>query len=93
MHLSIATSISAVALLSSASARIIGISAPKTIAQQTPFTLTLLTENYIQSVYDVRPPFLSSSFNPQSPLCLTPPRSPWPSASLPTTAILQPSAP
>ena len=36
-----------------ASARIVGISAPSTIAPNSTFTLTLLTEGYIQSVADV----------------------------------------
>ncbi|KAL5119387.1 hypothetical protein ACEQ8H_002656 [Pleosporales sp. CAS-2024a] len=39
--------------LSLASARIIGISVPSTVAPNTTFSLTLLTENYIQSVADV----------------------------------------
>jgi hypothetical protein len=36
-----------------ASARIIGLSAPSTLTPNEPFTFTLLTENYIQSVADV----------------------------------------
>ena len=40
-------------LLTSTSARIIGLSAPSTIATGTPFNISLLTEDYIQSVYDV----------------------------------------
>ncbi len=36
-----------------ASARIAGIAAPTTIAPNTPFTLTILTENYIQTVADI----------------------------------------
>jgi hypothetical protein len=36
-----------------ASARIIGIAAPSTLAPNSTFTLTLLTENYIQSVADI----------------------------------------
>jgi hypothetical protein len=48
------TSILATALLSTAaSARIIGLSAPETIKPNTPFTFSLLTQNYIQSVADV----------------------------------------
>src|SRR5690242_1537302 len=39
--------------LSAASARIIGISAPSTLAPNSTFTLTLLTENYIQAVNDI----------------------------------------
>ncbi|KAH6675624.1 hypothetical protein B0J14DRAFT_586921 [Halenospora varia] len=38
-------------------ARIVGLRAPSQIAPGTPFTLTLLTENYIQSVYDVSAAF------------------------------------
>ncbi|KAF2731917.1 hypothetical protein EJ04DRAFT_401703, partial [Polyplosphaeria fusca] len=34
-------------------ARLIGIAAPSTLAPGKPFTLTLLTENYIQTVADV----------------------------------------
>lgn len=41
------------AALSTASARIIGISSPSTLAPNSTFTLTLLTENYIQSVSDI----------------------------------------
>ena len=36
-----------------ASARIIGLAAPATLTPNAPFTLTLLTENYIQSVSDI----------------------------------------
>jgi hypothetical protein len=39
--------------LSAASARIIGIEAPSTLAPNSTFNLTLLTENYIQSVADI----------------------------------------
>lgn len=39
--------------LTAASARIIGISAPTTLAPNSTFNLTLLTENYIQSVSDI----------------------------------------
>jgi hypothetical protein len=38
---------------SAASARIIGIAAPSTIAPNSTFSLTLLVENYIQAVADV----------------------------------------
>lgn len=41
------------ATLSAASARIIGIEAPSTLAPNSTFNLTLLTENYIQSVADI----------------------------------------
>ncbi|KAH7363803.1 hypothetical protein BKA65DRAFT_472173 [Rhexocercosporidium sp. MPI-PUGE-AT-0058] len=49
--------ISGLTLLSTASARIIGFEAPRTIAAGKPFTVSLLTENYIQSVYDVAAAF------------------------------------
>ncbi|KAL6704689.1 hypothetical protein ACN47E_007971 [Coniothyrium glycines] len=39
--------------VSLASARIIGIAAPSTLAPNTTFPLTLLTENYIQTVADI----------------------------------------
>lgn len=41
------------AAASAASARIIGISAPSVLAPNSTFNLTLLTENYIQSVADI----------------------------------------
>lgn len=43
----------ALTTLSAASARIIGIEAPATLAPNSTFTLTLLTENYIQTVSDI----------------------------------------
>lgn len=43
----------AITTLSAASARIIGIEAPSTLAPNSTFNLTLLTENYIQSVADI----------------------------------------
>lgn len=43
----------ALTTLSAASARIIGIEAPSTLAPNSTFNLTLLTENYIQSVADI----------------------------------------
>lgn len=43
----------ALASLTTSSARIIGIQAPSTLAPNTTFTLTLLTENYIQAVSDI----------------------------------------
>lgn len=49
--------VSGLTLLSSASARIIGLEAPRTIAAGQSFTVSLLTENYIQSVYDVAAAF------------------------------------
>ncbi|KAG4440363.1 hypothetical protein IFR05_004156 [Cadophora sp. M221] len=49
--------ISALTLLSAASARIIGFEAPRTIAAGESFTVSLLTENYIQSVFDVAAAF------------------------------------
>jgi hypothetical protein len=45
--------VSTLFLLSSASARIVGVSAPSTVYAYNPFTVSLITENYIQSVYDV----------------------------------------
>lgn len=41
------------AAASLSSARIVGIAAPSTIAPNSTYTLTLLTENYIQSVADI----------------------------------------
>ncbi|KAF2186285.1 hypothetical protein K469DRAFT_540081, partial [Zopfia rhizophila CBS 207.26] len=35
------------------SARIAGLAAPATLAPNSPYTLTVITENYIQRVYDV----------------------------------------
>ncbi|KZM27774.1 uncharacterized protein EKO05_0002468 [Ascochyta rabiei] len=43
----------ALTTLSAASARIIGIEAPSTLAPNSTFNLTLLTESYIQSVADI----------------------------------------
>ncbi|KAJ4309099.1 hypothetical protein N0V94_009083 [Neodidymelliopsis sp. IMI 364377] len=43
----------ALTTLSAASARIIGIEVPSTLAPNSTFNLTLLTENYIQSVSDI----------------------------------------
>lgn len=43
----------ALTTLSAVSARIIGIEAPSTLAPNSTFNLTLLTENYIQSVADI----------------------------------------
>jgi hypothetical protein len=43
----------AMAATSLASARIVGIAAPPTLAPNSTFTLTLVTENYIQTVADV----------------------------------------
>lgn len=53
MQFSTSTIISSLSLLALTQARIIGLSAPATIAAGQPFTVQLLTENYIQSVYDV----------------------------------------
>ncbi|KAL1596660.1 hypothetical protein SLS60_009308 [Paraconiothyrium brasiliense] len=44
---------SVLATASLASARLTGLAAPATLAPSQPFTLTLLTENYIQTVADV----------------------------------------
>ena len=43
----------ALVTLSAASARIIGIEVPSTLAPNSTFNLTLLTQNYIQSVADI----------------------------------------
>ncbi|KAF2217127.1 hypothetical protein CERZMDRAFT_4835, partial [Cercospora zeae-maydis SCOH1-5] len=43
----------ALALAGAASARIVGLAAPKVIVANETFTVTLLTENYIQSVKDL----------------------------------------
>lgn len=48
-----ATVISTLATASLAAARLTGLAAPSTLAPSQPFTLTLLTENYIQSVADI----------------------------------------
>ncbi|PVH78820.1 hypothetical protein DL98DRAFT_655853 [Cadophora sp. DSE1049] len=62
MRLSTSTSlIASLTLLSTVSARIIGLEAPRTIAAGESFTVSLLTENYIQSVYDVAAAFGISS--------------------------------
>jgi len=53
--------LSSLTLLSSASARIIGLQAPSTIVPGEGFTISLLTEDYIQSVYDVAVAFGSAS--------------------------------
>lgn len=45
--------IPALAIAGAASARIVGLAAPKVIAVNETFTVTLLTENYIQSVKDL----------------------------------------
>lgn len=47
------TLISSLAAASTASARLVGLAAPSTLAPSTPFTLTLITENYIQAVADI----------------------------------------
>jgi len=53
MQFSTSTLLATVTLLATSSARIIGLSAPSTIAAGIPFTISLLTEDYIQTVYDV----------------------------------------
>lgn len=55
--------------LTTASARIIGIAAPSTLAPNTTFTLTLLTEGYIQSVSDISVSW-GYSLSPGYPLTL-----------------------
>ncbi|KAI5362809.1 hypothetical protein Slin15195_G101900 [Septoria linicola] len=47
------TILPALALAGAASARIVGLAAPKTIVANETFTVTLITENYIQSVKDL----------------------------------------
>lgn len=47
------TFLSGLATASFASARLVGLAAPSTLAPSQPFTLTLITENYIQAVADV----------------------------------------
>jgi hypothetical protein len=47
------TILSALTAATLSSARLIGVSAPSTIAPSKPYTLTLLTENYIQTVADI----------------------------------------
>ncbi len=48
MRFSTSALVSAAALISSASARIYGFSAPATIVSNQPFEVQLLTQNYIQ---------------------------------------------
>ena len=45
--------LSALSLIGSGLAEIVGIEAPSTIAPGVPFTVTLVTEDFIQSIYDV----------------------------------------
>ena len=45
--------LTALTLLGAVSARIVGIAAPSTIAPNSNFTITIITENYIQSVLDI----------------------------------------
>ena len=47
------TLLSTLATATLASARIVGLAAPRTLAPSQPFTLTLISENYIQSVADI----------------------------------------
>jgi hypothetical protein len=47
------TLLTTLSTLALSTARLTGISAPSTISTTTPYTLTLLTENYIQTVADV----------------------------------------
>ncbi len=53
MQFSTSTLLATLALLTTSSARIIGLSTPSTIVAGVPFTISLLTEDYIQTVYDV----------------------------------------
>ncbi|KAI9053387.1 hypothetical protein LZ554_002346 [Drepanopeziza brunnea f. sp. 'monogermtubi'] len=57
MRFSTTTLLSALTVLAPAAARIVGLAAPAVIAPGFPFTVQLLTENYIQSVYDVSAAF------------------------------------
>lgn len=50
---SLPTTATILSLSTLTSARIIGLAAPSTITPSTPFNITLLTENYIQSVADI----------------------------------------
>lgn len=74
------TFVAALASASLASARIVGIAAPATIVPGKPFTLTLLTENYIQSVADIA---VAWGFSP-------PPGFPYSLGSLASSAYLGP---
>ncbi|KAF4636093.1 hypothetical protein G7Y89_g1989 [Cudoniella acicularis] len=56
MHLA-TTTVALLSTLSLASARIYGLQAPNQVVPGQPFTVTLLTQNYIQSVYDVAAAF------------------------------------
>ncbi|KAF2465346.1 secreted protein NIS1 [Lindgomyces ingoldianus] len=49
----ISTLVSTLATIALSSARIIGLAAPSTLKPGDPYAFKLLTENYIQSVYDV----------------------------------------
>jgi hypothetical protein len=57
MRFSIRSLMPAFALLSTTSARIYGLRAPVTIKAGEPFQVSLLTQGYIQSVYDVATAF------------------------------------
>lgn len=69
-----------------ASARIIGIAAPSTLAPNSTFTLTLLTENYIQTVADV-----SVAWGFQLPTTANPTGYPYTLGSFADSAYLGPS--
>jgi hypothetical protein len=61
------TLLSSLAFCGAAFGRIVGIAAPSTIAPGANFTITIITENYIQSVLDVSAAFgLSSRIEPDS---------------------------
>lgn len=53
MQFSNSLKLSLLSLITLSQARIIGISAPSTVAPGVPFTISVLTQNYIQTVYDV----------------------------------------
>jgi len=57
MRFTTASALSTLSLLTTTSAIITGITAPSTIARGEPFTVTINTANYIQSVYDVAAAF------------------------------------
>lgn len=57
MHFSTPTIALLTTLISTSSAIITGVTAPPTVYVYNPFTVTLTTANYIQSVYDVAASF------------------------------------
>lgn len=53
MQFSNSLKLALLSLIPLSQARIYGISAPSTVAPGVPFTISVLTQNYIQTVYDV----------------------------------------